>query len=253
MPKTLMLVSLLLMIFAGCASTVPPKIYLPLQNSETTAYYRNGLPIAATQTANSLLMTSLEPDNVSGKGYMRLWFLYKNTTDSAYLLEPLKIITLTIEGEKHNYSDIVPESPAKLLAGIENEKASKLIFQAIGGTLEALSTEPTTVTDPAGGEWKVNDKGAKTRAVVSNTMESMAHTSNLYDVFKTSINSGILRRNTLFAGQSVNGYIYFPLPKKIPAPNNNNVDINPEKHTFVFTISSQAGNEIIEFSPAEGE
>ena len=252
MLKTSVVVTLLFIIFSGCASTVPPKIYLPSQNSETAAYYRNGLPIGATQTGAILLMTSLEPAEISGKHYMRLWLLYKNAVDSAYLLEPLKMVKLTVIGNKKTYSDIGPESPTKVLARIENEKASKLIMQAIGGTLEALSTQPTTVTDPAGDVWTVNDKGTKIKAVVNNTTEAMANTSILYDVFKTSINSGILRRNTLLTGESANGYMYFPLPTLTTA-SGGIIAINPEKYKFVFTISSQAGDKSIEFIPAEGE
>ena len=239
-------------IIAGCASTTPPKIYMPASNSETRAYYRNGIPIGATQNENVILMTALEPTEVAHKQYMRLWFLYKNNSDSAYLLEPLKVVKLTIVGEKKTFNDLTPESPTAILARVENEKATNMIMQAIGGTLEALSTEPTTVTDPNGGTYTVNDKKEKIKAVVNNTTASMVGTELLYNTFKSSINSGILRRNTLFAHESVNGFVYFLLPQ-IKTASNSILTINPEKYKFVFTVATQSGDKIIEFSPTEGE
>jgi hypothetical protein len=180
----------IIILFEGCASSKPPKVYMPTEDRGIAAYYRNGLPIGAIDTNGVLVMVSLEPTELIGKKYMRLWFLYENKTDSAFLLEPMKSVRLNISRDKENFKDIAPESPSTILANIDNEKASKMILQAIGGTLEALSTHSTTVTDPQGGEWTVQDKGDKVKAIANQTATSMANTEMLYDVFKGSINTG---------------------------------------------------------------
>lgn len=77
----------------------------------------------------------------------------------------------------------------------------------------------------------------------------MVSTAILYDIFQSSVNSGILRRNTIFPGESVNGYIYFP----IPADENGFLLIKPESHNYRLFITTQIGSKVIEFTPAEGE
>jgi len=250
---------LILTVISSCASTKPPVIYLPSQNSEVMSFYRNGFPIGVVNTDSSFIIVLLEPTELAGTEYMRLWFLYKNNSHTPFLLEPLKAVKLSIlrtQEDRKLFDNITPESPAKILSHIKNEKTVTLIAQAIGGTLKAMSTQPTTITNPRGDKWVVNGRDAKVNAVESQTMSSMVSTAMLYDVFQSSVNSGILRRNTLFPGESVNGYVYFPLPVLIIDENGYNrheVVIKPENCTYTLFITTQMGSKEIEFTPAEGE
>ncbi len=110
----------------------------------------------------------------------------------------------------------VPESPTKILANISNEKAKSLIVQSIGGTFETMSINPTTaktrLDDGSTLTTTLNDKKEKQDIVTNRTANTMANTAIWYDTYINSVSNGILRRNTVFPGQSVNGYIYFPFP-----------------------------------------
>ena len=244
---------LLAFLIGGCAATVPSRVYLPTQTHETMSFYRNGVPLGIVVIDSVTIMVSIEPVEVAGRRYMRLWFLYKNNSSTQYLLEPMKSILLTIKGREKSYEHISPESPTVMLAHIENEKAVSLIAQAIGGTLQAMSVQPTTMTNPAGGDWKINDKGAKQQAIQDRSARSMSATATMYDIFEKSINSGILRRNTVFPGQGVNGYVYFPLPKPRRGGFKGEISIEPEEYDYQLDITTQSGNRVVEFTPVEGE
>lgn len=180
---------------------------------------------------------------------MRLWFLCRNNSDSPFLLEPLRALRLTIHNQKVNYDSIAAESPTVVLANIENEKAVSLIVQAIGGALQATTTQATTITGPEKQKYEVNDLSSKRQAVLEKTVNSMEYSSLVYDYFKSSINAGILRKNTIFPMESVNGYLYFPLPS-VPS---RSYAINPTKYDFIFHILTSDGPLDVNFSPAAGE
>ncbi len=240
------------LLLTGCATTTPPAVFLPIKSSETVPFFRNGVAIGALNSDSTYLLVSLEPTAIAHHEYMRLWFLCKNKSDSPFLLEPLKVVTLRMEGGAVTFDVISPESPTKILAHIKNEEARTMIFQAVGGTLEALSAQPTTIRNAKGEEWTVNDTSAKVAAINKKTLESIKNTAFLYDTFKNSINSGILRRNTIFPQESVNGYIYFPLPQ-IRNDVHQRIKLYPAKYTYKLSISTQFSTKMVEFTPAEGE
>jgi hypothetical protein len=252
MQKTDFVAAILLSSFlCGCASTAPPTIFVPSETASVVSYFRNGIPIASFSEDSSLVVLSLEESDLGNTKYMRLWFLYKNNSMTPYLLEPLKIVTLSLKGTKRSYDDIGPESPTNVLARIDNEKAISLIAQAIGGALSAASTRPTTLTISSGEEMVVNDQAEKKEAKMLQTSSSMTTTSLLYDEFKHSVNAGILRRNTIFPGESVNGYVYFPLPLR--ETGFDRLPITPSKYNYNLKITTQFGSNVIEFVPGEGE
>jgi hypothetical protein len=253
----LFLLILIGLFVSGCAITTAPTIFVPQELLWVSAFYRNGLPIGTVNEDSSFMMVSLEPVEITGEKYMRLWFLYKNNSSVPFLLEPLKIVKLDIKGGNKSYDEITPESPAKILAHIENEVAITLILQGIGGVLKALNTEPTTISHqsiispPVGEKWELNDKAEKSQAIIDKTLLTMSTTAHLYDIFKNSINTGILRRNTVFPNESVNGYIYFPLPEL--ASWSSKIFIRPEEYSYKLNILTQSGYTFVEFLPALGE
>ena len=215
------------------------------------SYYRNGLPIGAIVHDSTLIMLSLEPTELVGTRYMRLWFLFRNGTDAPFLLEPMKCVKLSIKGADELYQDIAAESPARILANIENAKAASLIADAIGGTLQGLSTQSTTISNQKGEKWTVNDGGDKIQAVNDRTDSKMRETAYYYKAFKESINSGILRRNSVFAGESVNGYIYFPLGGM--SAFSEKYFRNRKEFVYVLSISTPWKVEQVQFTQEVGE
>jgi len=269
---SVILVLVLVMLPAGSFAArpaQPKKIYLPTQTSQITPFYINGVPMGAVESDSAFIMVSLEFVELGSAGYMRLWLLYSNETNLPYLLEPLNSFTLAVTSAKQSCEGIVPESPTQISSRIDNERARRMILQVIGGALETLSTRPTTVTSPSGAVLRIDDTDEKIRRTQDRTEARLYNTATYYDVFKGSINAGILRRNTVFPGQSVNGYVYFPLqvsegvmkcPLYEPVPGAwrkevkfKRVKIDPIQYKFVLDIKAQHGTERVEFMPVEGE
>ena len=237
--------------FVGCATTEPPTIFVPAQDAAVMSYYRNGLPIGAIDHDSSLIMFSLEPTVLVDTKYMRLWFLYRNGSNAPFLLEPMKCLKMRIDGADDAFQGIVPESPSFILANIENAKAASLIMEAIGGTLQGLSAQSTTISNQHGEKWTVNDRGEKVQAANDRTDANMRETAYYYRTFKESINSGILRRNTIFTGESVNGYIYFPLGSM--SAFSGKYFKNRNEYVYSLTISTPWGIENVQFTQEAGE
>lgn len=245
---------ILILLTLGCASTVPVTKYMPEKSDDIFPFFSSGQPIAAVGSENAFMLLSLDPDYMAGRPYIRLWMLYQNISDEPYLLEPLQVadlITTRISSGRSKTND--PESPTKILAHISNEKAATMIMQAIGGSLQALAAEPTTATtrldDGSSAITTFNDRSEKQGRIADRTAGAMANTSMWYDIYQSSISDGILRRNTVFPGQSVNGYIYIPFP--------GGIDKYEYFRTMLFrftvVLHMTEGDQEINFAPIEGE
>lgn len=205
--------SLLAIFLFACTSAVPHKVFLPEKTSYVTNYFINGMPIGVIVDDSIVLMAVVEPVSVADIGYMRLWLLYGNKMTSEYLLAPMEFASMTVSGSD-NYidKDIEPESPTKILADIEDEKVKASIYTAIGGALQTLSTQNTKVYDNKNKEViSIDDKSVKNEYILQKTKSELGNSIYYYDIFKESVNQGLLRRNTVFQYRSVNGYVYFPL------------------------------------------
>jgi hypothetical protein len=236
------LLLLLLALLSGCASTKPPRVFQP-GGKDVEWYFLNGLPIGATSDDQSFFLFSLEPAQVSGRRYMRLWLLFQNKSNNPYLVDPQATVTLKVQ----SFPEIKPDTPTRILSSIDNEKATSLILQAIGGTLQQLSSQSTRVTASTGETWQIQDKKEKQDAIRDKTQADMLSTNYWYETFRNSVSSGILRRNTLFTNRSVNGYVYFELPQDYREY------INPEHNVLIVTISTPSGPKRVQFKPIEGE
>lgn len=230
--------------FGGCVSSVPQKVFQP-SGEQVEWYFVNGLPFGMSEDAKTLLMFTLESATLSGKTYLRLWVLCQNKTDKSFLLDPGNSFTI----KPSFYPESKPESATKILSSIDNQQATALILQAVGGALEAMGTKPTTVTSSSGQTLTVNDQKEKQRFIQEKNAGELARAQEYYTAFRESISSGILRRNTLFPRQSVNGYVYFELPRT----SGQSYQIRPEQHDFDLKIELPNGSKWIRFKPIEGE
>lgn len=229
-------------IVIGCASSIPAKVFQPTGEG-VEWYYVNGLPFGVIEDESSLLLLTLEPTSISSRRYMRLWILCQNKDQKSFLLDPGSTFSLKVMG----FPEVAPESPTKILASIDNEKAASLILQAVGGALQTMSTQPTKVTTSSGQSATLNDLREKQQLVQDRATAQMSGTASYYDAFRESLGSGILRRNTLFHSQSVNGYVYFELPKNV------SWQIKAEEHEFNLKIQLSSGIKLIRFKPISGE
>jgi hypothetical protein len=166
-------------------------------------------------------MLVMSTTKISGYKYIRLWCLYYNKGTEPVLFEPAKAASLvSTRIKKYEAQELSPESPTAILKQISNELANKEILQSIGGAISSFGhsmavqmAEPTTIRSSTGETWTVNDRGQRLLAendrVAQRTNEAMERTHTAYDLYSSSVSAGILRRNTVFPGCSVNGYIYF--------------------------------------------
>ncbi len=83
--------------------------------------------------------------------------------------------------------------------------------------------------------YTINDKKEKIKSILRQNHNDLQNTENWYNIFKNSINDGVLRKNTVFPNQSVNGYIYFPIAL---AANTDNIYVSN------FGNDNSYGNEI---------
>jgi len=255
------LVGIILMIIfiTGCASTIPEIKLMPKASDSVFPFFTSGQPIAAVQSADAFMLLALERTTLGYGPYFRLWILYHNISEKPYLLEPQRFVSLNVTSiSKRTVGKSYPESPTKMLAAISNEKAISMIMQAIGGTLQEMTVKPTTAETRSNGKTSAtttfNDQKEKQDMVADRTSLAMTNTALWYDIYRNSLSDGILRRNTVFPGQSVNGYIYFPYPiaKKSDYKDNEGFPSNLEYFLKVeLELSGESLN--IYFTPIAGE
>ncbi len=237
----------------GCVTAKPPSIFVPHPQADVTYYYRNGMPIVVAKIESSLVCFVLDHSAQLGTTrYIRLWALFQNNSHSNLLFEPLKFFSLTLHDGRDSLDTVWPESPTKILTRMSNDAATNLILQSIGGTLKALSTQPTTVTSSSGERSQLNDRQEKIDKISEQTNASVAGTAALYRAYANSASSGILRRNTILPGESVNGYVYFQFPATRERNlNRGNIDLT--KYEIRLDILTPIGSKCINLIRLEGE
>lgn len=241
----------------GCASTTPKNVYLPMETSKTIPFFRDGIPIAAGYTDSTIILTSM--DAVWYVGGMRniicVWLLFRNASHTPFLLKPLEHITFTYEEvESGKSTTLTPISPTKLAASIQNEKTLMLMVQAIGGTLKSMSAEPTTFTDSYGYSVQANDLAGKQDVIIGKTADAMATTAFWYDIYRRSTYASVLKKNTLFTNQAVNGFVYFEVDnvRKFTEMKNES-EIKRNKYKYTLSINTPNGMKNITFKAIPGE
>ncbi|MEI7485352.1 MAG: hypothetical protein WCK13_11645 [Ignavibacteriota bacterium] len=191
------------------------------------------------------------------------------------MLEPLKIATVKIKGNNEKNYYLKPEPRSAILAPIDEEKESKIIAETIGSSLKMISnnvkTKNTTIKDNNGNKIEIEDKkdkiNDKNDRIESKMQSNISDIATWYDIFQESINNGILRKNTLFQNNSVNGYIYFLLPEEFQTKKFDRFDVRTfpdpdgkeenkfdiEKSLFTLIINSNVGEKVIEFKVSKDD
>lgn len=210
--KRLVFVSIILLLLSSCGYQ-KLLVYEPSAKEEISTFFSNGIPIGSFSSEDEFLLFSVDETSLFGSAYLRVWLLYENKSSTAYLLEPYNVITLETEKEGEFFAEYLAESPSKILSTIDEQEAATMIFKSIGGALEALTVDGTTIKSNTGKVHKINDEDEKRKIILQQTQNDLENTANWYNLFKNSFSSGVLRKNTVFLNQSVNGYLYFPIAK----------------------------------------
>jgi hypothetical protein len=247
---TIPIVAISAMIFS-CATTSPTPIFTPQPQNGVAYFYRDGRPFVATSIDSILVSFVLDYSvKLAGREYIRVWLLAQNNSRSDFLLDPWGSFKLIPLFDGRSIDTLFPISRTQIMSDIDNEQAITQIVQTIGSTLKALSTEPTTLTDSRGNKVQLNDRQEKLEQAARDSRVEMASTATLYAAFKTSVNAGIIRRNTLFPGEGIHGFIYFPKP--IPAPYYEGL-FDFTKYDLTMKISTSRGARLIKLSRTMGD
>lgn len=248
---------------SGSSDYTTPRILLqPVPKENLVSYFKNGIPIGALKGKNFDALVYLTYVTVLDRLYIKLWCLYQNFEPEPFLLEPQKHFQLSLKtNDGRKYSAVVI-SPSLILQRIENKKEESNITQSIGSALKVMSVQNTIIKGSDGMNYEYNDKSEKQANINSQSRSDILNTANWYTTFMSSINSGILRRNTLFSGEGVNGSIYFEIPlimeKKIDKRPKSNTDenryvteieeeINLRDLTYELSISTPEGDKQVVF------
>jgi hypothetical protein len=248
-----------------CALMVPslslaekrPLIYEPVPTSTTRSYFADGQPFAIATADRAIVMLVVSPEKIAGYKYVRVWCLYYNAGSEPVLFDPAKAASLiSTKIKKGEAQELQPEAPSTILKQISNELANKEMAQTIGGALASFGqsmsvqmAEPTTIKSNTGETWTVNDRTERVRAandrIGERTRAGLEKTRTAYDLYSTSVSAGILRRNTVFPGSSVNGFIYFPATKRYNG--------NWPDYSHVVQLQLPHDEIKVAFNPAAGE
>lgn len=209
-------------LLAGCASTRPPLILVPGNSPKHAVFYQRGTPITKLSRDSVLVLMSCEYQNLFGRRYLRVWLLYFNRSKHEKLIDPLRqvgLISTNLVSLASNSSS--PALPHKLLSESERRRQMDLVMTAIGGglraaaaTLSARNTEARTTGDVSTTTTILDaeDKAAaETRRIGEETQVTQGEINEAYATFEQSLNSGALRKHTVFPGNGVNGFLYLPL------------------------------------------
>jgi hypothetical protein len=246
--KKLILLLFFPLIFFGCASK-KFLVYDPSTSEVVSSFFSNGIPIGSYSSEEEFVLFSVDETQLFGKAYLRVWLLYENLTADSYLLEPYNVIKLEAEKDNVFYSEYIAESPSKILSAIDQEEATAMIFKAIGGALESMTVEETTIKSNTGTEYAINDKKEKQKQILQNNQIELQNNANWYNLFRNSISSGVLRKNTVFPNQSVNGYLYFPLGKVHGSNTGDAFAIEIDELNFNLLMVSKNGVKKIKLTP----
>jgi len=226
--------------------------FFPKESPNTYCIYGAGssMPIGIFFSDSAFCMYALDTAIVDSEKYIKLWLLYKNLSPLPCDLNPIKCTMLHIHGKKDSYRDIRSEPSSVMLAKVNKESAVTKITEDIGNVLRGLAVVQTaSVFDES-----LFDIWGRTGRRIPHIHGRFAPSTegslsaDLYSIFTLSLNDGVLKRHTVFADNSVNGYIFFAFPGlnwKATATG------FPEAAEYVYTIEiiTQSGSKFIEFVP----
>lgn len=209
-----------IIVISGCSSESQliktyEILFEPVKEQNIISYYVSGLPLGASSVNNFNIIFNLQPTQILGEDYLRLWFFIENNSEQEILFEPTQEFNLVLK-KKNLKLEAKPESPLVILKNIEDDKQVSLITQTIASALKSVSTTNTTITNKDNNEQiEINDADEKREKIDSKNNQKINNIGNWYDLYSESFNQGVLRKNTLFPKKSTNGYIYFKFDQDI--------------------------------------
>lgn len=247
------------------ASPVPPVVFEPNPADGVSGFYTNGNPVAVKLSDSVSFVLSLDLCSIGAREYVRLWALVRNDAVQTFDLKPQQQFSVKALDEGFEVTCIMQPQPSSLLLGrLESEMHWRQAASMLSGVVSSLGvilspTENTSggfsVSGPqqssTTGEFHLNDGASRTEArmdrIANRTASDIRALGAIYESAKSSVSSGILRRNTLAPGLAANGYVYFDfnsVARPVAAPKRKGwagqVRVEPAmaaRQTFVVSIA----------------
>lgn len=247
--KKLLLLVILQIVIAGCVhQSARPIVYEPQSSQKVFSYYVDGNPVAAVVTDNSIFQSAIEHTKLTNRHYIRMWVNYTNFSQDPILFNPMESFQVTQTdklSDTHSKLEVV--YPSEIIQSVIKAEQAAIIANAFIGWSEMVSTSPTTFTTSTGFTIEQNDLEEKINTVSKNTSSRTQKIVNNYDYFVKNMNSILIRKNTVFPGQSVSGFIYFDLSIGV----NDSYLAEDYKYKLKFNFVDFDG--IIKFDPVLGD
>jgi hypothetical protein len=245
--KVLIIIASILL--SGCVPYAGrPIVYEAEKSDSVFPFYVDGNPVLAVVTPNSIFQSSIGYSYLATHNYIRMWMSYTNYLDEPVLFNPMEAFTLTqINLTKGEELIHVPVFPSRISNSVQNEKQAALIANAFVGIAEAASTTPTTYYQSTGMTIQADDLKDKLNAINQNNAHRAREIADSYDYYMRSVNSFLVKKNTVFPSQTVSGFVYFEINGT-----GGQTHYSPEDNKFVLTTNFSDLEVTVQFNPVEG-
>ncbi len=245
MNRSLLIIAASSILLTGCASTRPLVQYDAVPGPKINAFYIDGVSIASCPTDSCFFSLAIDQQAiVGGYGHLRVWFLYENTSSAPFLLRPWTILRMeiidSVTGERYAVSAATPN---ELLTKIDKQEASEAALAFLGGVTRSLEAANSNMTP------REQLRAQSTNVVAA--AADIASTQQWYSIVRSSTTSGLLQKNTVDPGQSVNGYVYFPL--KTQRRTFTNLLFGSRRWKCAITATTPTGDQEVMFVPVDKE
>jgi len=88
---------LCILFFTGCAPTIIPTIYAPIERENVKCIYSKGQAIAAVKTSDFSFLCLLDQASIGGEPYFRMWLLCNNNSEAPFLLQPSEMFQFVFD------------------------------------------------------------------------------------------------------------------------------------------------------------
>jgi len=245
---TLAFFSIMLLFITGCASSYYLKPII--EGDDMEMMYLDGKEVAISEN----LETNVAIYGMkSTKNELILRILYKNkTTDKRINVIPEQITVAGYNKEgRSNYFKVYPAE--EYLKKMRNAQAWAMAFQAVGGAMEASQAGKSTSTTYGSSSGSIygsdgttytgygssssttttTDYGAQAEANARNRAE-MQKTANQYAQLNAATERGLIKANTLFPEQSVEGNVMVKMNTMYNSKFVVTIPVGNEIHTVTF-------------------
>ena len=217
--------AIVLILCVSCVPVVPIQyVYNPDKSDSIHVYYLDGVPAAVTERQNDIVLMSFDRVSLNNEYFLRMWLFFFNKRSEPVLFDPLGSISLRF-GYRGAFNAETPAvramSPSVLLGSMEQQKLKDIGADRFMTALYALSGYGSAVSKGA----DPMDASRTVTATIAQGNALLGSKAALYNAAKETVSAGLLRKNTVFPGKGVQGYVYFRISYSKP---DFRIEMNPD-------------------------